>query len=117
MNIGAVNGTGPPTDMTVASAVPAQGALKEHRSSGQYEEQKSMENERMRQMVEEMQRHMDTLSVSLEFTTYGEKGEKIAIIVTDKESGEVIREIPSKEIQGLYAKMREINGIIFNSQA
>jgi len=57
------------------------------------------------------------MNVSLEFSTYGENGENVAVIVADKNSGEVIREIPSRELQNLYAKMREITGIIFNTQA
>jgi uncharacterized FlaG/YvyC family protein len=56
------------------------------------------------------------MNVSLQFYTYGENGENIAVVVADKETGEVIREIPSKEIQNLYAKMSELAGMIFNRQ-
>ena len=61
-----------------------------------------------------MQSHISDMNVSLEFSTYGEHGENIAVVVADKETGEVIREIPSREIQSLYAKMSELAGIIFN---
>ena len=74
-------------------------------------------NEKIIQMIQEMKSQINMMNVGLEFSTYGNNGEKIAVVVTDKESGEVIREIPSKELQRLYAKMREINGIIFNMEA
>jgi flagellar protein FlaG len=71
----------------------------------------------VKQMVVEMQDQISRMNVSLEFSTYGDSGEKISVVVTDKETGEVIREIPSKEIQDLYAKMTELTGMIFNGRA
>ncbi|MHB8830083.1 MAG: flagellar protein FlaG [Syntrophales bacterium] len=73
-------------------------------------------NAQIREMVAEMQDQIDSMNVSLRFSTYGEKGERIAVIVADKETGEVIREIPLKEIQNLYAKMSEVAGVIFDRQ-
>jgi len=61
-----------------------------------------------------MQDQIDSMNVSLSFSTYGENGERIAVVVADKETGEVIREIPPKEIQNLHAKMSELVGFIFN---
>ena len=83
----------------------------------QLEDQSSAKSEQMKKMVREMQNQIDSMNVSLEFATYGEDGKSIAIVVADKDSGEVIREIPSKELQHLYDKMVEITGIIFNTQA
>ncbi len=116
MNIGAINTATATTGVQVAIAMPLPGSSKEGRPAVQ-EEQHSTENERMKQMVQEMQGHIDNMNVSLEFATYGENGKNIAVVVADKDTGEVIREIPSKELQNLYAKMREITGIIFNTQA
>ena len=71
----------------------------------------------VKQMVVDMQNQISMMNVSLEFSTYGESNEKISVVVTDKKSGEVIREIPSKEIQDLYTKMSELTGMIFNKRA
>lgn len=70
----------------------------------------------MRQIVEKMQEQLDSMNVSLQYSTYGDRGEKIAIAVVNKETGELIREIPSKELQALYAKMSELAGMIFNRE-
>jgi len=113
VNIGVINTTG----VQVTTAMPLPDRSKEGRPPVQLEEQRSVENERMKQMVQEMQRQINSMNVSLEFSTYGENGDKIAVVVADKDTGEVIREIPSRELQDLYAKMREITGIIFNTQA
>jgi flagellar protein FlaG len=73
-------------------------------------------DEQLSFMVKQMQEHIKQMNVSLEFSTYGNRGEKVAVVVADKETGEVIREIPPKEIQNLYARMSELAGLIFNRQ-
>ncbi len=72
--------------------------------------------EDVRKVVEKMQEQFDSMNVSLQYSTYGDHGEKIAIAVVNKETGELIREIPSKELQALYAKMSELAGMIFNRE-
>lgn len=117
MNIGAVNSANAITGVHTAIAMPLPGSSTDSQRPAPSEEKRSSENEQMKQMVMEMQSQINSMNVSLEFSTYGENGEKIAVVVADKNSGEVIREIPSKELQNLYAKMREITGLIFNTQA
>jgi len=65
-------------------------------------------------MVEEMQNNINNINVSIQYSQYGDHGEKISVAVVNKDTGEVIREIPSQEIQDLYAKMSELAGMIFN---
>jgi flagellar protein FlaG len=72
--------------------------------------------EDIKQMIDQIQSHIKMMNVSLEFSTYGNHGEKISVVVADKDTGEVIREIPAKELQNLYAKMSELAGMIFNIQ-
>jgi uncharacterized FlaG/YvyC family protein len=74
------------------------------------------DDQNLQQMIDQIQSHIKMMNVSLEFSTYGDHGEKISVVVADKETGEVIREIPAKEIQNLYAKMSELAGMIFNIQ-
>ena len=53
-------------------------------------------------------------NISLSFSTYGKKNEKISVTVSEKETGKVIREIPPEEIQQLAGKMEEMLGMLFN---
>jgi uncharacterized FlaG/YvyC family protein len=71
--------------------------------------------ERARQAAAEMQSQIERMNVSLAFTTYG-GGDKFAVVIADKVTGEVIREIPSRELQELYTKMDELSGMLFNRQ-
>lgn len=70
----------------------------------------------IQEMVAEMQKQIDMMNVSLSFSTYGKNNEKIAVVVSNKETKEVIREIPPEELQILYTKMREAAAYIFNQK-
>ncbi len=65
-------------------------------------------------MVKEMEAQASSMNVSLDFTPYGANNERMAIIVSNKETGKVIREIPPEELQQLYEKMNELAGILLN---
>jgi flagellar protein FlaG len=73
-----------------------------------------LRSEAVQQLVEDIQKRLNLMNVSLNFSTYGKTGEKIAVTVTEKDSGRVIREIPPKEIQNLQMKMDELAGMIFS---
>jgi len=74
-------------------------------------------NAQIKQMVEQMQRHLDSMNVSLQYSFYGARGEKVAVKVVNRETGQVVREIPAKEMQALQTKMSELVGMIFNDNA
>ena len=76
----------------------------------------AMNAERVKRIIAEMLSQVERTNVSLEFTTYGNHGDKLAVIIADKVTGKVIREIPSRELQELYTTMDELSGMIFNRQ-
>ena len=110
MNISGVNVSGALADAMVAAAAPKQNPS----SRGQAAQDADVSREQVKQMVDEMQSQIDSMNVSLQFTPYGKHDEKIAVVVANKDTGKVIREIPPKELQQLYAKMSELAGMIFN---
>jgi uncharacterized FlaG/YvyC family protein len=77
----------------------------------------SVSAEQIKRMVGEIDTQLQRMNVSLEFSRYGGHGEKIAVVVADKATGEVIREIPSKELQNLYNRINDLAGIIFDKRA
>jgi uncharacterized FlaG/YvyC family protein len=66
------------------------------------------------QLLQQIQGHMESMNIGLSFSRYGNKGEEISVVVTDKDTGKVIREIPPKDIQDLHTKLGELIGLIFN---
>jgi uncharacterized FlaG/YvyC family protein len=80
-------------------------------------EQQVKDGARMQRVVEDIQMSLRHLAVSLTFSTYGKNNDQVSIIVAEKETGKVIREIPSRELQSLSTKMQELLGMIFNKSA
>jgi len=66
------------------------------------------------QVLQQIQSQLEPMNISLSFSKYGEKGEDISVTVTDKNTGNVIREIPAKEIQAMQTKLGELIGLLFN---
>ncbi|MCX7982224.1 MAG: flagellar protein FlaG [Syntrophales bacterium] len=122
MNVGPVSEMMPVSPLAEASVSGAQNAflstqVAKTTATTTSREKEEPSKEEMKRMVEEMQRHIERMNVNLKFTTYGEHGERIAIVVMNGDTGEVIREIPPEEIQALYERMSELVGMIFNRNA
>ena len=49
--------------------------------------------------------HLNPVQTDVSFSTYGTKNEHLAVVVTNRETGEVIREYPSKEMQKLHVHL------------
>ena len=64
----------------------------------------------------EMPKQINSNNTRVQVVFYGEKNERIAIRVEDRESGKVIREFPAKEIQRLYSELKKLSGMIFNDK-
>ena len=84
--------------------------------------EKSEKNERsvdlpdMQVMAEDLQNNLKVLhDVNLQFSVHQASGQ-VVVAVTDKESGELIREIPSREMLKLSAKLEEMMGMLFDQK-
>jgi flagellar protein FlaG len=69
-----------------------------------------------KRLAESIQANIKAANISITFSLYGPNNEKVAIKVVDKDTGEVIREIPPEEIQELSTKADEIAGMILNKK-
>ena len=68
------------------------------------------------QLVEMANRFVQRFSTKISFF-YDPKSDTSRIVVTEKETGKVIREIPPEQMVNLMNKMEEIAGIIYNGRA
>ena len=66
------------------------------------------------QMIRRLMEQFSSANLSIGFKRYGKANEMIAVEVTDRATGKVVREIPAREIQALYSRMGETAGLIFD---
>ena len=71
--------------------------------------------EAVKSAVIEMNNLVEKFSTRIGFSVDAES-KQMTIIVTDKETGKVIRQIPAEDIMDLNQKMEEITGIIFDER-
>jgi len=98
----------------MVSAIPMPDSAAGNSPAQASQEPRPVSGEAANQLLQQIQSHMDSMNVSLSFSAYGKKGEEISVIVTNKDTGKVIREIPPREIQDLYTKIGELVGLIIN---
>jgi flagellar protein FlaG len=103
----------------ISFQVPVHGSnLPQQEPSGQApEESKTINSEAVNQKLQQIQNELQSMNIGVSFSTYGTKNNEVSVIVTDKDTGEVIREIPPEDLQDLYTKLGELVGIIFNRPA
>jgi len=74
---------------------------------------KGLSEEGAKKLAQEANKRVRLFNTKIEFQ-YDNENKTNIIIVRDKETGEIIRKIPLKEMFNLMDKMEEIEGIIFN---
>ncbi len=74
-----------------------------------------MSHEQVERAVEEVNVFMQTMQRNLSFRVDEQLGKEI-ISVTDKESEEVIRQIPSEDLVVLLKKLDDVAGILFDTK-
>ena len=79
------------------------------------QEIKEMAPEDIKSVVDEVNAFVQNMQRNLSFTVDEELGQAI-ISVKDKETDEVIRQIPSEELVVLRKKMDDVTGILFETK-
>lgn len=101
------------SDTSQAGKIPV---VSENMSSDKSNGDSGQDQEFTKDLIAKIQENIDQLGINLEFSTYGENDERIAVVVKEKVTGKLIREIPSEDIQRLYEKMNELTGLLLNKE-
>lgn len=67
----------------------------------------------LQEVLEVVQEHFNIRGIDLEIVVHEQTG-RIKVTVIDKETGEMIREVPPQQILDLMAKIDEMIGILFD---
>ena len=93
----------------------AQTALDERALREKAKEQR-LSNEELAEAVQDIQSRLEVVGTRLGFSIH-EETEDIVVEITNRESGELIRQIPSDEVLELRARLDELVGILFDKKA
>jgi flagellar protein FlaG len=77
------------------------------------ERAESISREEALAVAESLEEYMEILKTSIGFSI-NESTNRIVVTVTNKDTNEIIRQIPTEEMLALQEKMKELTGIIFS---
>lgn len=91
-----------------------------HRRDGRQKQdggqkQNDASTEDLGKVVEEIQKRLDAMGTRLNFAINKEP-DAVVVKVTDRESGELVRQIPSEEVLALREKLQELSGLLFDEK-
>ncbi len=70
----------------------------------------------VRDVAEKTQAFLDELKIKLDFEVYEETGDMV-IRIFNRETEELLREIPPKDLLELHKKVAELRGVLFDEKA
>ncbi len=77
-----------------------------------------LDREQVSKMVEEIQARFDSIGSTLKLAiNQDRKSEAIVVQISERKTGEVIRQIPSEDLLELKKKLEELVGLLFDSRA
>ena len=82
----------------------------------QEREEKRTDVSILKDVLEVAQNHFHVSGVDLDFSVHEATG-TVKVDVTDKETGEVIREIPPQQVLNLMARIDEMMGMLYDEKA
>lgn len=107
----------PPLVQPVAK--PEQGAQSKEVASnktGQDRNQTQQDPGTTKTLVKEIQSYLDNLNIQLQFKVREKTGDMV-VRVLDRESGDVIRQLPPEDLLELRDKLDELRGVLFDKKA
>ena len=111
-----VNATKPAVDSVSDIGSVLKKQAPQEQESCQDQENGKQDVEFLKDVLEVAQNYLNASGVNLAFSVHKATG-TIQVDVTDKETGDIIREIPSDQVLKLMAKIDEMMGIIFDERA
>lgn len=94
-------------------------AKKQSESIPPVQKSNSASNKKARKDTEEtaakVQDYLQDLKISLQFKVESKTGDMVVQVV-DKDTGEVVRQIPSEELIKVREKLEELRGVLFEGQ-
>ncbi|MBA4369883.1 MAG: hypothetical protein C0403_19825 [Desulfobacterium sp.] len=85
-----------------------QAGIREGKSGG-----KPISARETEEIVKSLENYMDVLKTSIGFRVNTDT-DRVVVTITNRETNEVIRQIPPEELVSLQERMKELTGIIFS---
>ena len=100
----------------VASAeMDAQGKTENEGRPQQGNSRPGMDPQKSKELAEEVQRFMEDFNIEVNFKIHEKTGD-VVVQILNRDTGEMIRQIPSENLVKLHDKLVELRGVLFEGK-
>ncbi|MCP4118203.1 MAG: flagellar protein FlaG [Desulfobacteraceae bacterium] len=83
-------------------------------AKGKEQKESPLSADNLKELTEELNEYMDDLQTNIGFSMRDDPDRTLVVEIKNRETGEVIKQIPSEEMLKLREKMAELTGLIFD---
>ncbi len=100
----------------INSQVSESNPMDQKKAKEKEEQTNSFSGEETKQLAAQMNEIMDDLQTRLGFSIREDLNNQVIVEITDRETNELIKQIPSEELLEFKEKMEEFSGLIFDQK-
>lgn len=90
--------------------------LNKDSSKSQKEKSAAIKSDQAKELSEQIEQYLSEMNVSLSFEVYDKTGDVIVKVI-NRDTNEVIRQIPPEDLLEITDKLEELRGVIFAGKA
>ena len=85
--------------------------------AGSAKSDNQLDREEMEKVIDEVQKRMDAIGSKLRFGLHEHQDvPELVVQITDKDSGELVKQFPAEEVIQIRAKLNDLIGLLFDKQ-
>jgi flagellar protein FlaG len=90
--------------------------LKEEQRANEANQEMSLSADETKQITEDLNDYMSDLQTNLRFSMYEKLDHQVVVEIKNRQTDELIKQIPSEEILELRVKMEELTGMLLDEK-
>ena len=90
--------------------------VKEEQNAEKANQKKALSTEETEQITVDLNEYMSDLQTNLRFSMYEKLDNQVIVEIKNRETDELIKQIPSEELLELRVKMEELTGLLFDAK-
>ncbi len=103
-------------ETSILSSIEAMAQQQAEAQAQEKESEETLTHDQLEVVVQQLQDFVQTLNRGIAFSVDQESGKDV-ITVTNRDTGELVRQIPSEEVLLLAARLSEATGLLVNTEA
>ncbi|WDP87267.1 MAG: flagellar protein FlaG [Desulfobacter sp.] len=116
-SINPINGSGGTAAPPEATKIDVSVAASQVEQKSQEDKEQSLSVQEVKELAEGLNELMDGLQTSIGFSIHEKLSNQVVVEIKDRQTDQLIKQIPSEELLAIKEKMEEFTGMLFDQKA